>query len=683
MWRFRLWVVVALAAYSSLLPAPDYPLGLSIFDFAPTHCFHQVVRNDSDLIPHVIFYVRPDGTSIPITYYRFRHTDSALVGETGFSSERGTYNRSIFGELQRPALLAMLRLGYISKTLYDALVSGAGSYEPQQLKYAVLWSDLSLPQTKELFGGTIPWERVMRSSDREKEKRESSTNTVEVSAKAAWEVEEFPTAKLGEDENVDEWWGRQRELWERKWPGEQKLRIVRAGALLVMGQIPDPLSGALKPVPMSWQKTEEHKAVADVDRNLYPMAAEVSRALSEEGVLPGSFTYPLQAILAILREEADLRGIPPARVGIFSRALDPVRARRFAMFGMRRWTSGYKQRVEALGTTVDDAVSHAASDPLPRKGDDFDEMMMTSLSEAMKHIPLTDLSSHIDELRQLTNSSITHSQARELRDQTHSLMWSNLYFPGVPEQGAPIFILDRSFLPLAFVGDNAVRMGIPPPQVNALLNALMTGHKSELNLHDRGRWLERGYVLPMLFAPKRLQNTPYVRIDNISERAARAHPAFVASVLVSLRQKLLDEVISASPRAGGIMVEALQQMLSNPPDWVMNPNLYPSVSAEVLLDQISIIVATTSPVVRDRLAALGGRIHEQQLVEAPEPQFELTGSSFSMGYRGGFKGKGYIVLFTQEQLRQVEATMTLEDRFQATCTEELRRLAVLQRIGQF
>ena len=608
---FLITGITALLLPGALLWAGDPPLFVSVYDFSATGRFDRARVTELELVTNGTLEADSSGRITKPRRYRTRN--SQLIGTYQFS--RPAENEStLFGDLQRLALLEMLRDGYISKTLFDAVTDATALWHPGQVRFAVTWSELSLEQARTLFAGKIPWDRVMGA----------------------------PTKGRRQHEGFDpgEVWG-----WEAGWDPQRPLKIVRSSVMLGIGQRFSDAQG-WHPAPMAWQEIPLHADVAHLDRTQLPFVAEFSRAVAETGPLPGSLREPLEVLLGTLDREARILGVSPTRYLLFARALDQRHAIHFMrQFGMRHWD---KEMHAWFQANPDDALAYfpmaPLSKPLP-----VDSILMTTLEHVKQFLPVDNLSERDHQLRLRSHGTLTLKQARELQERFQENLWNYFQFRDFHEARNPVCTWDcSSLLTQGFLTETMRQLGIREDSVaNGLLNYLQGMGHWELNTFS-SFWEEGGFILS-----RKKENDKSllgIRIDNLSEEAARAHPvSYVATVLLSIQDHFVRRIERASPLVRYNLLRLVAG--SNPSARPKQPSLH---DARDIIAQFPFYVGTSSAFLSQELASLGGEKTEADIIGVPKVTVDVD-SGPNLEFDA--PGKAALFRFSSNQIDQVRARL--------------------------
>ncbi len=252
-----------------------------------------------------VFYGQSDGAPrlSPPGLFRYESSERfsyAHVSEDGAESVQE--RTSLFGELQFGALQRMYLNGYISAQEFKQLEDVA-QYRNNPLIVSRIYSELTLAEAEAIFGkGKIPWERVFSGSETFKE---SQKNQTELRDQFHFSMLQDFFVKSGE-----------------------KLKILRSSVIVFLGQNWDPDQEKFLPLPLPAEKSQG--LLASLDREKFPLIAQVGRAISEGEPLKGVFHHAIQAVLPYLKFQAQQAGIPEDRYLVMNTVDDDAHVRVYA-----------------------------------------------------------------------------------------------------------------------------------------------------------------------------------------------------------------------------------------------------------------------------------------------------------------------------------------------------------------
>ena len=393
---------------------------------------------------------------------------------------------SIIADLQRAALDRMLDEGYMTRELYDELLSGHGVWDPHQVRYALAWSELTVKEAREIFDNKIPWERVLNN----------------------------PHGKNLPDGN--------------------KIKIVRSSVMLAVGQRIDSFTGELLPIPLPWQTYAPYAEVSNLDRSKFLLVAEISRILNSEGPLPLNAVLPARALVAMLEEEAAILGIASHRYLVFGRTLSADRAGYFrTLFKMASFDPALKQFFEGEPDRAAEMVPRIAlPEPVPP------QLLMVGTVDKIAEILATPrLSQRRENLRRISANRLTLADVRKLQTIFDRQVCRHFVLPDDADR-FPLSVMDGTLLPHASAAEflEAKGLGHVLDPMLAEMIQIFTDVDPTSDF-----WIERGVVREN----RQLPDT--VAIRNLSETAATASPVtYVTRALLSVRTHYRNQIVYSS-----------------------------------------------------------------------------------------------------------------------------------------
>ncbi len=553
--RLRYFLLISLWIGSAGAHAADpFVKNYYIYDFSPRGTFRVVRRVHLREVEWLVS--SPNGTVA-----RERRIETIGVEVSGkfdyaFSSEGDVSLPEPFvAELQKSALDQMLRDKYIPRQLYDDVIRGAGIWDPSQIRYIVEWSEVTVEEWQRIYREEIPKNRL---------------------------VDETETGPLSRPDT--------------------KLKVMRAGVMLVLGQKIDASGKSIVPVPLAWQKFSKNRdqPMAKIDRRAFPYMAEFSRAYSSEGPLNGSFLDPLRIGLTLLNAEADLSSQSPREYLVFAESFAHLQTQRFRRrFLMREWSQELKTKIEA---DPENAFVEFESSPRFKQTQPI-AILATTLENAIRQLSIERLSLRAHELSVFSEGAIAEDKAEDFYFRNQHRIF--LYLESkTPEQKNPIVFTKATDFLGAELASEFSDYGINSDRI---ANELLRRFVLDANLVDYTMWSESLLPLP---SPAQwtsfrgynkkgrpLNHSNFWGLQNLSERAAIAHPRlYVARAVLAAGSLAFSLVRDASAITRGNFLNAIQRQ---------DPQVS-QLGPQEIFTHYPLIVSTYSSVIASELSALDG-----------------------------------------------------------------------------
>jgi len=622
-WRLLLGLlllVVWTAPTLALPPARQY----YIYDFATTGKFSPTRITHLKEVDWIRAY--PDGRLK--VEHRYETIQTRLSHQGVFGNDpRSNKTYSYVAELQKASLDEMLASGYIPRKLYDDVIEGIGIWDPAQIRYIAEWSEVSVGELKELFHNEIPLDRIIGSLERD----------------------------------VSD--------------PKRKVKFLRSGVMLVLGQKVDAERGVLVPLKLPWQDfpTNKENPISQIDRGKFPFfLAEISRAYSTTGPLGGSFTDPLKIAFHILRIEAMLFGVPEDSSLIFCESFGTIHTEIFRRnFHMREWTQELKSELEREPRKAFETFSES-----PRfRHSAPTTILATTLANVLEHRSIEDISEVAYKISMATKNEMSIANANLFSIQVQALRYGYLK-SAYPEQITPIIIGKPTEVVLSEVAVAVATRGVTTqehfPKIQAAVGRL------DFNLFSFTQFAEE----PGLIVPSKkwavpwgvdtqgepVHNFRYFSVENLSENAAVAHPMeYLASVVLSSHEYILSQIFLAPPLAQinlrHVIHRARPELCA---DW---NDPYRMVDPNILLEIFPMVLATASPLIAAQLRHLEGKEEATQMISFPMLQ-QITSPMTQTR-------PAYLFSYSLEGLKR------LRERFPnlvttPTCADEITRALLFQ-----
>lgn len=546
--------------------------GIATYDFSATGRWNAARVTNLQVVPSPIFVAQPNGV---IRAHRYATQENhVLVGLDFRVDGEALQNTNLYQKLQSYSLKEMLKRGYISKTLFDDVSYATGIWRPDQIRFAVDWIEMPIAEAKRLYGGNIPWDRVIGGPER---------NFIP---------------------DTETWVNVPPEWWVSKWPGDEPLRLVRTSIMVGLGQVMDLRTGAVPSLPLSWETYPDPHPLAFGEARKrpenIPLMAEFSRALAGDAVTGGSLTEPIRVMLSLLETEARLRQGKTAEYLIFAHALDKKHARYFqTAFKMKPFTAEARQAI------LDHRFDFAT---LPDgRAEDERSVTITTLAEVTGKVVSTALLSDWHESR-LPFCGGVRGRTEAFQRAFFEGVWSHLQFPS-QVTAAPVCVSDFSPVLMIPAFEQFIRWQINGEEATALMRT-MGNVDWDPNFMAPYFIGQRYTFYPQAFAPEKVQTQPLgvVRIDNLDPKAATQFPEYLPNVLLHVYRRQREAVLQATPQARETFFTYIRSAAEAAPEAVgiTRPKLPASLDVDTVLDHVLYLVSTGDPEVRRTLEDLGG-----------------------------------------------------------------------------
>jgi hypothetical protein len=515
---FKIIFLVALLGVPALYSKTEPFLFISLYDFTQFSDFFQAVIRDYEIIERrQPIAVDRNGRNRPAIYFKNIKNHRSI--RYHFTEEAGKLRPvDLLDSVEREALRHMLFEGYISEELFAAVTSSKNIWHPSQVRFAITWSEMTLPEALEYFDGKIPWRRVMGAQP--------------------------PPGPR----NHGEWTPLDTSRWQK-----EKLRIVRSSLMVGTGQAINPFTGNPLQLPLAWQKANLITEKNTIDRNLFPLVAEFSRAHVEGPELAGDLRPAFVLLLTLLENEARLLNVPISRYALFARAIKPDRGALFARtYRMQVWNedlvSLLKENSEAGLERLESAASPHEITP--------ETVFATTLAKARNTFSVGDPSVREAEFSRLLGGKFSGLQMRELNEYLAEKFWNYLLFPQFPLQRGPICIHNSAENIIApQLNQKLVSLGFDQEAEFRVISDYINGKTFELLNLFSSYWNEPSFVKT---------NESGVKIENISEPAVLAYgEPFLASVLLSVAEIYESEINDKIFWSTKIKVATLSQITAD------------------------------------------------------------------------------------------------------------------------
>lgn len=668
----------------------EYPIKVAILDFV-FNKYDALRFTELDLIEDPsIMHVSPTGVISPHMIFKtgrtgvhqsFRYRMSA-EGTDGFVEARPA-PASVLHSVQRRALETMLEEGYLTQALYDIAMGGVGLWEPRQVRFAFSYSELTLREARILFDGDVPWNRVL--------------------------LDEIEKPKdPAERERFDKRWDNaSRTEWESIFLPNQKLKIMRAGLMVGVGQVFDRATGLKTILPMAWESVKVHDHAPRLFRDefkRFPLVAEFGRAVAEKkGPLPGNLRIPVLALVGTLQEEARILGVPPDQYMVFGAALDRFHAAYFGRsYGMKPWMPRLSYLLQDEGIDVGKIFANFRNvDPVPEN-----PVYMAPLSRAIEKVRLPSLSYRDNTLVEITKGRMNHQRAREFQYEILKNIWSYIYLPEYPEQG-PLCLWDQTDYPAAQMALSAREVSEGDDRVaNRLLQFFSDEHYTDMNLF-MPYWHEKGFIGQVNFgedAPLTVQGPithaklPFgmgprsVRLDNLSEEVFQKYGhRFLLAALFSVYHYYDQRIETIHPLVHMNLHEAMIQSGAQ--------GLGPFISAKDFFNHYPVNIATSSQRIARELQTLGGITEISRVAGIPPVRLtrEQVGETLALQVDdiqvamrlmedkitiGRVQDIAYEIRFSGEQILKLKEEYR-DIPYQINCAEYFVRAGLMDRAAHF
>ena len=316
-------LVAATAVCGPVIYKEPFPTYSSVFYFPESGGFEEATLSKAIFTrQRQTFYGAPDGRIEISPEGLFQYESSEIFNYATVEVRNDDRKRTpLFGELQSGALKRMLANGYISAKEYNELQDLDG-YSNNPVLVSRIYSELSLSEAEKLFGkGKIPWERVFDGSGKMAENGE------------------------GEFSEMSSHFSKLKSHFENS--GE-KLKILRSSVVVFLGQKWDPKTEKYVPLDLPLKKSAEFAALANFDREKFPLTAQIGRAVSEGEPLKGVFHHALQAVIPYFQYQAAQARIQEDRFLVMNTVDDDAHVRVYASsLNLRILDADLKTRLEA------------------------------------------------------------------------------------------------------------------------------------------------------------------------------------------------------------------------------------------------------------------------------------------------------------------------------------------------
>lgn len=663
--RFYFWIFIF--SLPALGFKPDLPLKMSIYDFSPWNRFDMALVTELEAVADSDYLVFPNGVAMP-TPRSFHTVDVVPTAQAYLAPIGSECQTAVLSSVQAPALLSMLRSGYISKTLYDTVIKAGDIWKPSQIRMVVTWSEVPYEQAKRIFQNetpndpsfpdealkgrsNIPWHRVMGAG---------SPDVIQVEGTKEWVPKDV--------------WD-----WEYKWPHHQPLRIVRSAMMVIVGQVYNPKEGKYEFEKMAWQKQGRFSNISDLDRNAFKATAEFSRLLSEKGALPGDYKDVYRALLGLLHYDAQQMGIGLNEFTIFGWSMD---RRRLGLF--ERFFSGRRLTPErkAWFETNYPRASTQFLEKLPRTrrfepGEpNTHHVVLSTLAQQEEHFSLVSFSERVRRVIRHSDNQLTPLQAQAVIDLYNQELRPllDVQIEGYPDPGGPIIVRDITPTLGTLIAQVLYDFGLKDDDSGSRVIQYLSE-----NLHWEADtsafyWVDKPLITPMPSKATGVMKTLFETIDytiedqiellgphihNISEEAAKRDPE---NYLLTILLGVYDYYVDKLNQGGGVqrynLYAAVHEVRAKKG---LEPIVLPDYwDPNIALSEYTFVVATSSDFIAEHYERLGAKrkkasglnLTNLRLVYDPE---KLKSGDVNVQVDAGIApADGWLLIFTQDDILRLK-----------------------------